>query len=388
MTMHYWTFFPILTGLMVYTGVHARRLLPMHPLRAWLLTGLLFAFMMSWSANRRGTWGPGHRFWFNLLAWSGSITLGAWSTFILLAMPADLVRIAYQGYQWLARRPFPPPAAVAPHASWVTITLIVLSMVMSGLGLIQALAGPRIKEVTVPVENLAPDLEGLRIVLLSDLHVSPITRRGFAESVVAKVAGVKPDLIAVTGDMAEGGGEALESRLRPLAQLRAPLGIYFVMGNHEVYRGAAEGLADAGSLGFIPLLNQNRVVTVGRAELLVGGVTDDSRSHGKSDLKGPDAMKAAFSKDPVQFKLLLAHRPEACFAAERAGFDLQLSGHTHGGQYFPWSLVIPFFHPYTKGLHRHGRMWIYVSVGTGYWGPPNRFLVPAEITLIRLTTLK
>jgi predicted MPP superfamily phosphohydrolase len=197
------------------------------------------------------------------------------------------------------------------------------------------------------------------------------------------VLALDPDLIAVTGDMADGDVEKLSRHVAPLARLKAPLGVYYVTGNHEYYWGAEGWIAKVRELGMTPLINENRVVSRDGARLLIGGIPDES---GGSFVPGhrPDARRAA-GADDADFRLLLAHRPDGVPAAERAGFDLQLSGHTHGGQFFPASLFIGLFHRFARGLDRHGRMRVYVNPGTGYWGPAHRFGVPSEITLLTLT---
>ncbi len=171
--------------------------------------------------------------------------------------------------------------------------------------------------------------------------------------------------------------------MRALAKLTAPLGVYYVTGNHEYYWGAQRWIDRTKDFGFIPLVNENRLVDFHGGKVLVGGVTDTSGGHFVPSHRS-DPKRAALSAEKRDLSVLLAHRPESCFEAEAAGFDLQLSGHTHGGQFFPWSLLIPLFHRYHRGLNRHGRLWVYVNSGTGYWGPPHRFAVPAEITLITL----
>jgi predicted MPP superfamily phosphohydrolase len=161
-------------------------------------------------------------------------------------------------------------------------------------------------------------------------------------------------------------------------------GIYFITGNHEYYSGAEAWIAENRRLGFEPLLNEHRVLKIGDASLVLAGVTDHSDSRFTS-VNTSDPMKAmAGAPRDAGAKILLAHQPRSCFKAGEAGFDLQISGHTHAGQTFPGSLIVPFAHPYYKGLNRHGKMWVYVNRGTGYWGPPLRLGVPSEITLLTL----
>jgi len=241
-----------------------------------------------------------------------------------------------------------------------------------------------VSEVRVPIARLPAELEGLRIAQISDLHVGPMIRGGYVERVVQRVLDLKPDLIAVTGDLADGVPEKLKVQVQPLSKLKAPLGVYYVTGNHEYYWGAQAWIDKAAELGFIPLLNENRIVSVRGSKVLVAGVTDTFAEQFIPSHRSDPAKAAATDEKPA-LKILLAHRPDSCLEAEPAGFDLQLSGHTHGGQFFPFSLLIPLFHRYWRGLNRHGRLWLYVNQGTGYWGPPDRFAVPSEITLLHMT---
>ncbi len=282
--------------------------------------------------------------------------MGVWATFLLLNV------IAY---------PFPAAAAAA-------------TLLIALLGLGQALAGPRVKRIDLPTRGLAAGLRGLRVVQISDLHVGPTIRRREVARIVEGVMALEPDLIAITGDMADGTTEALKRHVEPLSRLRAPLGVYYVTGNHEYYWNAKEWIEKAKELGFTPLINENRVVARGGARLLVGGIPDESGGHFVPGHR-PDVGRAIATDAKADFSLLLAHRPDGVPAAARAGFDLQLSGHTHGGQFFPASLFIRLFHRYSRGLYRHGDMRVYVNPGTGYWGPAHRFAIPSEITVLTLT---
>jgi predicted MPP superfamily phosphohydrolase len=155
-----------------------------------------------------------------------------------------------------------------------------------------------------------------------------------------------------------------------------------VTGNHEYYWDAPGLVQKVRELGFTALINENRIVQVGSAKILIAGITDPMGQM----LSGhaPDINKATRSSESTEFKIFLSHRPDAYLQSEPRGFDLQFSGHTHSGQYFPFNLLIGFFHKYSRGLYRHGHLWVYVNPGTGYWGPANRFGVPAEITLLTL----
>lgn len=366
-------FLGVLSVLAFFTGLKAAEALPSHPYAAMAGALALVAFIVGWAtADRRGLIPEGSRA-ARVLAWAASGAMAVWATFLLLSAAssvAELVLSATPGGAALAQS-LPAAAGAA-------------SLIIAGLGFKQAMSGPSVKEVLVPVRGLPPGLRGLKIAQISDLHIGPTIGRRAVERVVARTLALGPDLIAVTGDLADGTPERLAHALEPLARLNAPLGVYYVPGNHEYYWGALEWLAKSVELGWTPLVNENRVVARGGAELLVAGVPDEQ---GGLFVPGhaPDQRRAAAGKEGVDFRLLLAHRPDGAAAAANAGFDLQLSGHTHGGQFFPASLFIGFFHRYARGLARAGRMWIHVNPGTGYWGPANRFGVPSEITLLTLT---
>jgi predicted MPP superfamily phosphohydrolase len=358
--------------LAFYASLKAAAVFPSHPVAAMAASILLVAFFVAWQfVNRSGALAE-ESVWTRALAWSASVGMGVWATFLLLSIGADAAHLLLSESPRGAVLARALPAAVGGA-----------SVLIAGLGLGQAVKGPRVKKVAVPVSGLAAGLRGLRIVQLSDLHVGPTIRRQDVERVVERALALEPDLIAITGDLVDGTVERLARHVAPLGRLRAPLGVFYVTGNHEYYWGAGDWLEKVKELGFVPLINENRVVSRGGARLLVGGIPDES---GGSFAAGhdPDALQAAEADGAVDFRLLLAHRPDGVPAAARAGFDLQLSGHTHGGQFFPASLLVGFFHRYTRGLARHGRMWVHVSPGTGYWGPAHRFGVPAEITLLTL----
>jgi len=378
-------FFSMLGGLLLYTGRQAERFLPAHPVLAWTFTVGLFFLMFVWQfLARSGTSRIDSRA-FRAFAWAGSIALGIWATFILFWLPFDLGKEIFSLARALMSTRYEDFLRSIHLANWIPAGLFILSMGLAGLGLEEALTGPRVVEVSLPIQNLPPELRGLKIAHITDLHIGPMIRQGYVDQVVEKVLALQPDLIAFTGDLADGTSDVLAAQVQPLARLKAPLGVYFVTGNHEYYWGAEEWLEKARALGFTTLVNENRVVTRAGIKILVAGVTDLHAEHFLPEHRS-DRRKAVASPEPTAFKLLLAHRPTNYVEAEPLGFALQLSGHTHGGQFFPFSLLIPFFYKYYRGLNRYKDMWLYVNPGTGYWGPPHRFLVPAEITLLRLTS--
>jgi hypothetical protein len=221
-------------------------------------------------------------------------------------------------------------------------------------------------------------------VQISDIHVGATIKRGYLNAIVNKVNALQPDAIAITGDLVDGSVQRLSVHTAPLARLAARDGTFFVTGNHEYYSGAHAWIAELRRLGLTVLLNQHVVCKRDGQALVIAGVTDfTAHLFDPSHRSDPRAAVAGAPRD-ARARILLAHQPRSAPAADAAGFDLQLSGHTHGGQFFPWNLFVPLQQPFTAGLNRLGKLWVYTSRGTGYWGPPKRFGAPSEITRVRL----
>lgn len=307
--------------------------------------------------------------------WTGYATLALFSTLLALVIVGDLVRGAYSLIRWAVSAQHWPMLDTRA----MSLTILGTAGALSLIGLVQARC-PRIRRVSVPVEGLPPELDGYRIVQWSDVHVSATIRRPFVQSLVERTNALAPDAVAVTGDFVDGPMEELRGEVEPLRELRARDGIFYVTGNHEYYWHPAQWLPLLQSLGLDFLKNEHRVITRGNAQIVFAGVTDPVGRD--SHATNPDGALAHAPADAV--KVLLAHRPQTAEAASRLGVDLQLSGHTHGGQFFPFNLFIRRFQPIAKGLHRVGRTWLYVNRGTGYWGPPSRLAVGGEITVLEL----
>ena len=259
----------------------------------------------------------------------------------------------------------------------------VATALTGGAAFINARRGPRVIEVTVPVEGLHKDLEGFRIAQLSDVHVGPTIRAPFIEPIVDITNGLKADLIALTGDLVDGNVKELTKHVAPFKKLKATHGVFFCTGNHEYYSGAKAWCKHFASMGINVLLNEHKVITHESAKMLVGGVTD-LRAHTVLPEHRTNPKAVLENQSANDFKLLLAHQPKSALKSAPLGFDLQLSGHTHGGQFFPFNYVIHAVQPFVAGLYKHKKMWVYVNRGTTYWGPPFRLGPPSEITLITL----
>jgi uncharacterized protein len=313
------------------------------------------------------------------VAWVGYIAMGAFATAFVLCLLRDVSLGAALVWELLH------PGALdldrlATTSAW---TAVVATFLVSTVGLFNARRVARVLDVEVPIADLPAALRGFTVVQLSDIHVGPTIKRGYIEAIVRRVNGLEADLVAITGDIIDGSLEQLREHAAPLADLRSRHGTYCVTGNHEYYHGAEAWIAEWRRLGLRVLLNKNAVLSHAGASLLIGGVTDYSAHHYHESHRS-DALAAVSCSVPVALKILLAHQPRTAAAASAAGFDLQLSGHTHGGQFLPWNFFVPLQQPSVAGLMRLQTLWLYVSRGTGYWGPPLRFMAPSEITRLRL----
>jgi hypothetical protein len=242
---------------------------------------------------------------------------------------------------------------------------------------------PRLVQLEVELARLPAALDGFAIVQITDLHIGNTIGRRFVESVVAMAQAAAGDLIAITGDLVDGSVRRLGGLAAPLADLRARHGVYFVTGNHAYYAGADAWLAHLPALGIQPLRNERASIGDAGASFDLAGVDDFTgrwyRSH------GPDLDAALRGRDPARELVLLAHQPRQVHAAARHGVGLQLSGHTHGGQIWPWHYLAAAQQGGLLAGHSfHGATQLYISRGTGYWGPPVRFGAPAEVTRIAL----
>jgi len=269
---------------------------------------------------------------------------------------------------------------------WVaesSLAILAATPVITAIGFLMARRVARVVNVRVPVAKLHASLEGFTIAQISDVHVGPTIKREFVQRIVDRVNGLEADMVAITGDLVDGSVRQLSAHTAPLADLKSRHGTYVVTGNHEYYSGAQAWIGELERLGARVLMNEHVVLDHDGGSVAVAGVTDFSAHHfDPSHRSDPRLAMEGAPDDAV--KVLLAHQPRTAPSAEAAGYDLQISGHTHGGQFWPWNLFVRFSQPFTAGLHRLGRMWIYISRGTGYWGPPMRFGIPSEITRIRL----
>ncbi len=354
----------VIAALHAYIGW---RLLPPLPAAAWPLGVawlMLSAALIPAAFASRGRSGRG----WDALAWGGFFALGLFSSTLLLTFARDLALLLPDTQRWVE------PSAIAVPA---------LALLVSLSGLANARRVARVVEVAVAIPGLPRALDGFTIAQLSDIHVGPTIKAPQVRAMVARVNALRPDLIAVTGDVVDGSVARLAAHTAPLGELRARHGAWLVTGNHEYYAGVQAWIAEFERLGLRCLLNAHAVLEHDGARLVLAGVTD-AQAQAFDPAHRSDAFKAIDGAPAGVPRILLAHQPRSLHDAARAGFDLQLSGHTHGGQFWPWNLFVGLQQPLTAGLHRIGALQVYVSRGTGYWGPPKRFGAPSEITRIRL----
>ena len=318
--------------------------------------------------------------WADRLAWAGALAMGLFSSLFVLTLLRDALLLAAALIGAVA----PGDLANLPLARWSAVAVPLLGLLVSVWGFVNARRTAAVVSVDVPIAGLPAGLHGFTIVQISDIHVGPTIKNAYLRRIVESVNRLDADMVAVTGDLVDGTVRELGGHVAPLAGLSSRHGTFFVTGNHEYYSGAPAWVAELRRLGLRVLMNEHVVLEHAGAALLVGGVTDFHAHHFDPAQRSDPQAALAGAPTHVATRVLLAHQPRSAEAAERAGFQLQLSGHTHGGQFLPWNLFVRLQQPFTAGLHRLRRLWVYTSRGTGYWGPPKRFGAPSEITRLRL----
>jgi predicted MPP superfamily phosphohydrolase len=273
----------------------------------------------------------------------------------------------------------------------VARTLVAGTTLAAFGGLAQAELGPNVKTINIKLKTLPKAFEQLVIAQISDVHIGPLIHERYLNHVVDQVLAMNADLIFITGDLVDGSVEQLRNLIEPLKRLKAKDGIYFCTGNHEYYSGANEWIAQLELMGIHVFKNSNIILSRPQTDgtidqLLIGGVYDwQAWKH--IEAHRADPIKAALTTEKVACKILLAHNPQSTDANAKADFDLQLSGHTHAGQFYPFVFIAGLAHKYFEGLYQvNDKLQVYVNRGTGYWGPPNRLGKSSEVTKITLTT--
>ncbi len=311
-----------------------------------------------------------------------AVIAGLLNAFVIMLFLLALLRDLWRLCRFILNRKRPRPQASGQLGLTVAAAFLAIFSVWSALKI------PDVNKVTLPVPDLPPALDGFRIVQLSDLHIGPIFKRCWLSEIVRKTNELQPDLVAITGDLVDGYPAVRGSDMMPLAELKARYGTYAVLGNHEYYSGAPLWIAFLRSIGLTVLTNDHVCLTVASrsenetAPLVIAGLTDPA-ARGRG-LPAPDARKAL--QGTTGTRIMLAHNPALAQMSARAGADIQLSGHTHGGQLAFFAPVVARFNEgYVSGIHNRDKMQLYISRGTGLWsGMPLRLFCPSEITLLTL----
>jgi predicted MPP superfamily phosphohydrolase len=306
-----------------------------------------------------------------LLAWPAALWMGV--AFLLL-----VALLASELLVWLLGAASEPGGELAA-ARARALAVVALVAVATAVGMRTALGPPRHRRVEIRLPRWPRARDGYRIVQITDIHIGPILDRRFARALVERVNALDADLVAVTGDLVDGSERHLADEVLPFADLRARDGVFFVTGNHDYFSGVDPWVERVRRLGMRVLRNERVTIGEGPAAFELAGV-EDHRSRLYSRGPGEDLPAALAGRDPERALILLAHDPSTFHEASRRGVDLQISGHTHGGQIWPFGYVVRAVIPWVAGLYERNGSRCWVSRGTGFWGPPIRLFSPGEIS--------
>ena len=365
--------------LHLYVGTRLVPALAGTPVAAVLLAAVLaasaIAMPMAFQARRRASRGGA-----SLLLWTGLLFMGLFSSLFVLTVLRDAALLVALAVSAIA----PELVTMHPLVAWTAAAVPLLAGFVTLWGLGNARRTAAVVSVDVPIAGLPAALHGFTIAQISDIHLGATIKRGYMQAIVDAVNGVDADLVAVTGDLVDGTVSQLMHDVAPLSALSSRHGTFFVTGNHEYYSGVHAWMTELKRLGVTVLMNEHVVLQHGAASLVLAGVADYGAHHYDPSHRSDPGVAMAGAPRDAGVRVLLAHQPRSAAAAAQAGFDLQLSGHTHGGQFLPWNFLVRLQQPFTAGLDRLHNLWVYTSRGTGYWGPPKRFGAPSEITRLRL----
>lgn len=315
--------------------------------------------------------------------WIAFIWMGLMFLLLVAVFSTDALRLAF----WAVRRAVgsaaPDPERRRFLARSMAAGAIATATGTAAWGVRAALAPVSVRRVEVLLDRLKMEHDGLVIAQLTDLHIGPTIGRDNLAAIVRTTNALAADIVAITGDLVDGSVPELRDAIAPLADLKARYGVFFVTGNHEYFSGARQWVDEVSRLGIRVLRNERVEINGNGAVLDLAGVDDLSAAR-FGDGHGEDVAKALAGRDPSRVVILLAHQPRTAVRATRLGVDLQLSGHTHGGQIWPFGALVALQQLFLAGLHRRKDTQIYVSRGTGYWGPPMRVGAPSEIAQIVL----
>jgi predicted MPP superfamily phosphohydrolase len=332
----------------------------------------------------------------DLMGWIAFVLIGFFSLVIILLMLKDIINLSLRMYTGIKhairgkdnKQKYPiNPDRRRFIINSINFGILGSSAFLTGFGMYEARRKAVIQNIAITIPHLPTKFEGFRIAQFTDLHVGPTIKRKFVQSVVDQINKLNANLIVCTGDLVDDLVSNIREDVSPIKDLYAPKGVYFVTGNHEYYVGVESWLDEIDRLGLTLLLDKHRLIEQDDQKIILAGVTDYGAKQFVAEHRS-DPQAALAQAPDGHVKILLAHQPRNIFTAANTGYDLQISGHTHGGQYFPWSMLVTLGQPYVSGLHKHDNTWIYVNRGTGYWGPPIRLGVPSEITVFTLTKQK
>jgi hypothetical protein len=313
------------------------------------------------------------------VAWPSSLWMGFAFYLIVLLAVTDAV-------WWLSGGSARAAAEVSGGAMTASAlraaTVTAIAFAVGVFSMRSGLRPPELRRVEIILARWPARLDGFRIVQLSDIHIGPILDGGFARALVERVTALAPDLVVVTGDLVDGAVKHLRHEVAPFGDLRGRLGVYFVTGNHDHYSGVHSWCDAVTQLGIRVLRNERVEIRDRDSVFDLVGVDDHHGSHFGGG--GEDLVAAFDGRDPERPAVLLAHDPSTFKRASELRVDLQISGHTHGGQIWPFGYLVRLAVPFVAGRYRRGCSELYVSSGTGFWGPPMRLFAPAELTEITL----
>jgi hypothetical protein len=315
-----------------------------------------------------------------LIAWPASLWMGFAFYLLVLLAATDLLWALSGG---VARAAGATMSGGASTSAMRAFAVIAVAFAASAISLRSGLQPPELRRVEIALERWPALLDGFRIVQLSDIHIGPILDRAFSRALVDRANALEPDLVAITGDLVDGAVRQVRDEVAPFGDLRGRQGVYFVTGNHDHYSGVHSWSDEIAALGIRVLRNERVEIRDRECVFDLVGVDDHRGSH-FNDGGGEDLAAAFGARDPARPVVLLAHDPSTFKRASALPVDLQISGHTHGGQMWPFQYLVRLAVPFVAGRYRRGDSELYVSSGTGFWGPPMRLFAPAELTEITL----
>lgn len=350
------------------------------------------------------TWSPEiiHSLLFQTYSWIGSSIMGFCSILVIFLIIFDacivLLKITGRIFNKINPHNLNKLQKILTYLSIkqyfrrsVLHSLIVVSALLTGYGIYEVTRQCDINYISVPIKGLPEELNDFRIVQLTDLHIAFMTDQNDIQQIVDRVNILSPDIVVVTGDLIDGPAELLKDVLSPFSKFKTKYGSFFVTGNHEHYDYLDKWFVEFSRLGLKLLINSHSVININSQKIFLAGVTDYRAD--KYDKNYTTDPEGSIKDAPAcAVKIMLAHSPISIYEVSKFGFDFQISGHTHGGVYFPVSLIVNLRNflfkvdnqPFRKGLHKYQNTWIYISSGIGYWGPPLRIGNPAEIPVIIL----